>query len=365
MGGVYADVTGPGSATAARMAIEDFGGKLLGRPIQFMVADHQNKPDIAASIATKWFDAEGVTAIMDVAASSPALAAMNVADQRHKIVMLSGPGALAITNKNCTPTTVHWTYNTYGNAQTIGHAILQQGGKTWFFITADYTFGHALENDTSAVVRAAGGQVLGDVKAPLDNPDFSSMLISAQQSGADVIGLANGGNDTSNSVKQASEFGITRKQKVALLGAEINDVHAMGIDIAQNLLVAEAFYWDLNDGARAFAKRFYDKLHKMPNQLQAGLYSAVTHYLHAVQDAGTTDSAEVMQKMRDTPVNDFFTKNGHVRIDGMMVHEMYLFQVKTPAESKGDWDLYKVIATVPGDEAFQPLSESQCPLVKH
>ena len=365
MGGVYADVTGPGSATAARMAIEDFGGKLLGRPVQLMVADHQNKPNIAASIATEWFDAEGVTAIMDVAASSPALAVMNVADQRHKIVMLSGPGALAITNKNCTPTTVHWTYNTYGNAQTVGRAILRQGGKTWFFITADYTFGHALENDTAAVVKAGGGQVLGDAKAPLDNPDFSSMLISAQQSGADVIGLANGGNDTTNAVKQASEFGITRKQKIALLGAEINDVHAMGLDIAQNLLVAEAFYWDLDDGTRAFSKRFYERLHKMPNMLQAGLYSAVTHYLRAVQDAGTTDSATVMQKMRDTPVHDFFAKNGHVRIDGMMVHDMYLFQVKAPAESKGDWDIYKRVATVPGDQAFQPLSQSQCPLVKH
>jgi branched-chain amino acid transport system substrate-binding protein len=365
MGGVYADVTGPGSETAARMAIEDFGGKLLGRPVQFMVADHQNKPNVAASIATEWFDAGGVTAIMDVAASSPALAVMNVADQRHKIVMLSGPGALAITNKNCTPTTVHWTYNTYGNAQTVGRAILRQGGKTWFFITADYTFGHALENDTAAVVKAGGGRVLGDAKAPLDNPDFSSMLISAQQSGADVIGLANGGNDTTNAVKQASEFGITRKQRIALLGAEINDVHAMGLGIAQSLLVAEAFYWDLDDGTRAFAKRFYERLHKMPNMLQAGLYSAVTHYLRAVRDAGTTDSAAVMQKMRDTPVNDFFAKNGHVRIDGMMVHDMYLFQVKAPAESKGDWDIYKRVATVPGDQAFQPLPQSQCPLVRH
>ncbi|HST74318.1 MAG TPA: ABC transporter substrate-binding protein [Acetobacteraceae bacterium] len=366
MGGLYADVTGPGSETAARMAIQDFGGKLLGRPIQFMVADHQNKPDIAASIASKWFDSEGMTAIMDVAASSPALAVMNVADQRHKIVMLSGPGALAITNKNCTPTTVHWVYNTYGNAHTVGRAILRQGGKTWFFITADYTFGHALEADTSAVVKAAGGKVLGDAKAPLDTADFSSMLIIAQQSGADVIGLANGGNDTINAVKQASEFGISRgKQKIALLGANINDVHGMGLDIAQNLLVADAFYWDTDDATRAFAKRFYEKLHKMPNMLQAGLYSAVNHYLHAVQDAGTTDFAAVMQKMRDTPVNDFFTKNGHVRSDGMMVHDMHLFQVKTPAESKGDWDLYKLVSTVPADEAFQPLSQSQCPLVKH
>lgn len=367
MGGVYADVTGPGSETAARMAIEDFGSKVLGRPIQFMVADHQNKPDIAAAIATKWFDTEGVTALMDVASSSPALAVMNIADKRHKIVLLSSPGALAITNKNCTPTTVLWAYDTYGNAQTVGRAVLGQGGKSWFFITADYTFGHSLENDTAAVVRAGGGKVLGDAKAPLDNSDFSSMLVSAQQSGADVIGIANGGNDTINTVKQASEFGITRdgKQRIALLGANVNDVHGMGLDIAQKLLVADAFYWDTDDATRAFAKRFYEKLHKMPNMLQAGMYSAVSHYLHAVQDAGTTDSAAVMQKMRDTPVNDFFAKNGHVRIDGMMVHDMHLYQVKTPAESKGEWDIYKLVSTVPADQAFQPLSESQCPLVKH
>ncbi len=214
MGGVYADVTGSGSETAARMAIEDFGGKLLGRPIQFLVADHQNKPDIAAAVATRWYDQEGVTAIMDVASSSPALAVMNVADKRHRIVMLSGPGALAITNRNCIATAVHYTYNTYANAQTVGRAILQQGGKRWFFITADYTFGHALENDTAAVVKAAGGQVLGDAKAPLDNTDFSTMLLTAQQSGADVIGLANGGNDLVNTVKQASEFGLTRQAEI-------------------------------------------------------------------------------------------------------------------------------------------------------
>ncbi len=367
MGGVYADVTGPGSELAARMAIADFGGKVLGRPIEFTVADHQNKPDIAASIASRWFDSEGMTAIMDVAASSPALAVMNVADQRHKIVMLSGPGALAITNKSCTPTTVHWAYNTYGNAQTIGRAILQRGGKKWFFITADYTFGHALENDTGAVVKAGGGQVLGSAKAPLDTPDFSSMLITAQQSGADVIGMANGGNDTINAVKQASEFGITRSGKpmVALLGANINDTHGMGIDIAQNLLVADTFYWDLNDGTRAFAKRFYEKLHKMPNLLQAGLYSAVAHYLQAVQEAGTTDADPVMAKLHAMKVDDFFAQNGRVREDGMMVHDMHLFQVKTPAESKGEWDLYKLVATIPADEAFLPLSESQCKLVKH
>ncbi len=366
MGGVYADVTGPGSETAARMAIEDFGGKLLGHPIQFLVADHQNKPDIAAGIATRWYDEQGVTAIMDVASSSPALAVMNIADQRHKIVMLSGPGALAITNRNCIATAVHYSYSTYGNAQTVGRAILQQGGKTWFFITADYTFGHALESDASAVVKAGGGQVLGDAKAPLDNADFSSMLLSAQQSGAEVIGLANGGNDLVNTVKQASEFGLTRgKQKFAVLGANINDIHGMGLGIAENLEVADAFYWDTDDATRAWSKRFFDKLHKMPNMLQAGLYSATMHYLQAVTDAGTTDAAPVMQKMRDTPVNDFFAHDGHIRIDGLMVHDMHLYQVKTPAESKYPWDYYKLVATIPGDRAFLPLSESQCPLVKH
>ena len=365
MGGPYADVTGPGSEAAARMAIEDFGGKLLGHPIEFLVADHQNKPDIAAAIATRWYDQEGVTAIMDVAASSPALAVMNVADQRHKIVMLSGPGALAITNKNCIATAVHYVYNTYADAQTIGKALLAEGGKSWFFITADYTFGHALESDTTAVVKAGGGTVLGDAKAPLDNADFSSLLLQAQTSGADVIGIANAGSDLINTVKQAAEFGLTRgKQRIALLAAEINDVHGMGLPIAQNLLTVDAFYWDRGDATRAWSKRFYDRLHKMPNMLQAGLYSAVTHYLDAVRDAGTTDSAAVMQKMRDTPVNDFFAKDGHVRIDGMMVHDMYLFQVKTPAESKAPWDYYKLVSTVPADRAFLPLSDSQCPLVK-
>ena len=365
MGGAYADVTGAGSEAAARMAIDDFGGKLLGRPIEFLVADHQNKPDIAAGIATRWYDQEGVTAILDVAASSPALAVMNVADQRHKIVMLNGPGALAITNRNCIATAVHYVYNTYADAQTIGKAILAQGGKSWFFITADYTFGHALEHDTAAVVTTGGGRVLGDAKAPLDNADFSSLLLQAQTSGADVIGIANAGSDLINTVKQASEFGLTRgKQKIALLAAEINDVHGMGLPIAQNLLVVDAFYWDTDDATRAWSKRFFGKMGKMPNMLQAGLYSATLHYLHAVTDAGTTDAAPVMQKMRDTPVNDFFAHDGRIRVDGLMVHDMHLYQVKTPAESKAPWDYYTLVATIPGDRAFQPLSQSECPLVK-
>jgi branched-chain amino acid transport system substrate-binding protein len=366
MSSLYADLGGPGSTEAAKMAVADFGGTIAGKKIEVVSADHQNKPDVGAAIARQWFDQDGVDMITDLTTSSVALAVQEVAREKNKVILINGAASSDLTGKNCAPTSVHWTYDTTALANGTGSAVVKAGGKTWFFITADYTFGHALESDTSAVVKAAGGKVLGDAKAPLDNADFSSMLITAQQSGADVIGLANGGNDTINAVKQASEFGISRgKQKIALLGANINDVHGMGLDIAQNLLVADAFYWDTDDATRAFAKRFYEKLHKMPNMLQAGLYSAVNHYLHAVQDAGTTDSAAVMQKMRDTPVNDFFAKNGHVRIDGMMVHDMHLYQVKTPAESKGEWDIYKLVSTVPGDEAFQPLSQSQCPLVKH
>jgi branched-chain amino acid transport system substrate-binding protein len=365
MGSLYADVTGPGSELAARMAVEDFGGKVLGRPIELLVADHQTKADIAASIATKWFDTENVVALMDVAASSPALAVMNVANSRGKIVMLDGPGASSITNESCTATTVHYTYNTYAVAHAVTKAVLDQGGKSWFYLTADYTFGHQLESDSTDVVRANGGQVLGDAKAPITTADFSSYLLQAQQSKAQVIGLANAGADLINTVKQASEFGINRGgTRLASLGANINDIHGIGLEATQGMVLADAFYWDTDDQSRAFAKRFFDKLKKMPNMLQAGVYSSTLHYLQAVQAAGTTDSGPVMQKMRDAPINDFFAHNGHIRADGLMVHDMYLFQVKTPAESKAPWDYYKRLATIPGDDAFQPLALSRCPLVK-
>jgi branched-chain amino acid transport system substrate-binding protein len=365
MGSLYADVTGPGSELAARMAVADFGGKVLGRPIEVVVADHQTKADIAASIATRWFDAENVVALLDVAASSPALAVMNVANIRSKIVLLNGPGASSITNESCTPTTVHYVYNTYATSNAVAKAVMAQGGKTWFFLTADYTFGHQLEADSATVIKANGGQVLGDAKAPIATSDFSSYLLQAQQSKAQVIGLANAGSDLINSVKQASEFGITRGgTKLASLAANINDVHAIGLDATQGMVLSDAFYWDTDEKTRAFSKRFYDKLKKMPNMLQAGVYSSTLHYLQAVQAAGTTESGPVMQKMRDTPINDFFAQNGRIRADGLMVHDMYLFQVKTPAESKAPWDYYKRIATIPGDEAFQPLSLSRCPLIK-
>lgn len=365
MGSVYADVTGAGSELAARMAVEDFGGKVLGRPIEVLVADHQTKADIAASIATRWFDTENVIAILDVAASSPALAVMNVANSRSKIVILNGPGASSITNEACTPTTVHYTYNTYAVAHAVTKAVMDQGGKSWFYLTADYTFGHQLESDSADVVKANGGRVLGDVKAPIATADFSSYLLQAQQSKAQVIGLANAGADLINTVKQASEFGITQGgTRLASLAANINDIHGIGLDATQGMVLADAFYWDTDDQSRAFAKRFFAKLKKMPNMLQTGVYSSTLHYLQAVQAAGTTDSGPVMQKMRDAPVNDFFAHNGRIRADGLMVHDIYLFQVKTPAESKGPWDYYKRLATIPGEDAFQPLALSRCPLVK-
>lgn len=365
MGGLYADVTGIGSETAARMAVADFGGKVLGRPIEVLVADHQNKADVAAAIATKWFEADNVTALLDVAASSPALAAMNVANLRNKIIILDGPGASSITNESCIATAVHYTYNTYAVSHAVTKAVMDEGSKTWFYLTADYTFGHQLESDSTTVVKANGGKVLGDAMMPLATADFSSALLLAQQSKAQVIGLANAGTDLINAVKQASEFGITQGgAKLASLGAEINDIHSIGLNETQGMMLSDAFYWDMDKDTRAFANRFYDKLKKMPNMLQAGVYSSTMHYLQAVQAAGTTDSAPVMEKMRDTPINDFFAHNGHIRIDGLMVHDMYLFQVKKPAESKGPWDLYTKISTIPGDQAFQPLSESRCPLVK-
>ncbi|MDQ2804262.1 MAG: ABC transporter substrate-binding protein [Pseudomonadota bacterium] len=365
MSSVYADVTGAGSETAARMAVEDFGGKVLGRPIEVLVADHRNKPDIAATIANKWFDVDHVTALMDVAASSPALAAMSVAKSHNKIIMMSGPGATSITNEACIPTAVHYAYNTYALAHTTGKAVVAQGGKSWFFLAADYTFGQQLEADTASVVKSAGGQVLGDARAPIATSDYSSYLLQAQQSKAQVVGFALAGNDLVNSIKQAAEFGLNQGgQRLTGLLVYINDIHSLGLGATQGMTLSSAFYWDRNDGSRQWAQPFFKRLHKMPNMSQAGVYSATMHYLRAVQAAGTTETALVMRKMRDTPVDDFFAQNGHIRADGLMVHDMYLFQVKTPAESKSPWDLYKLAATIPGDQAFQPLSESKCPLVK-
>jgi branched-chain amino acid transport system substrate-binding protein len=365
MSSLYSDITGVGTETAAKMAIEDFGGTVLGRPIKVLAADHQNKPDIASAKAREWFDTGHVDALLDVAASATALAAMNVAKEKHKIVVMSGPGASTITGEACISTAIHWAYNTYALAHTTGGAVVKSGGDSWFFLTADYAFGAALEKDTAETVLANGGKVLGSVKAPLNTADFSSFLLQAQSSKAKIIGLANAGGDTINAIKQASEFGIQQGgQNLAGLLVYINDIHSLGLKATQGMMLTEAFYWDLNDETRAWSKRFYDKQKKMPNMSQAGVYSSTLHYLKAIAAAKTTDTDAVLAEMRKMPVNDVFAKNGRIREDGMMVHDMYLFQVKKPEESKGEWDTYKLVAKVPGDEAYIPLAQSKCPLVK-
>ncbi|WP_064576395.1 ABC transporter substrate-binding protein [Cupriavidus gilardii] len=366
MSGLYADVTGRGSATAAQMAIDDFGGKVLGRKIELVVADHQNKADIAANKAREWFDTDRVDAILDVAASAPALAVLEVAKQKNRIVVFSGPGTERLTNDLCTPISVHYAYDTYALANTTARAMVQRGGKSWYFLTADYAFGHTLQDSATTVVNETGGKVLGAARHPIGASDFASYLLQAQASKAQVVGLANAGGDSVNAIKAAHEFGLTRdnKQKLAGLLLYINDIHAIGLKTAAGLVLTEAFYWDMNDATRKWSRRYFDKLKKMPNMSQAGVYSSVMHYLKAVQAAGTDETAAVMKQMKAMPIQDFFTSNGRIREDGRMVHDMYLFEVKTQAESKYPWDYYKVLATVPGDQAFIPPSKSKCPLLK-
>jgi branched-chain amino acid transport system substrate-binding protein len=365
MSGPYADITGSGAETAAKMAAEDFGGEVLGRKIEILAADHLNKADLAANIARDMFDNQGVEMLYDVAASATALAAGEIAKARNKIVIFNGPGSIRLSNEACGPYTVHYVFDTYSQANVTGLAAVKQGLDTWFFITVDYAFGHDLEKDTVNVVQKAGGKVLGEVRHPLNSSDFSSYLLQAQASKAKVIGLANAGGDTINTIKQAAEFGIMKGgQKISPLLAFVTDIDSIGLQTAQGLLLAEAFYWDLNDQTRAFSKRFMARVGRVPGAAQAGVYSSVMHYLKAVKAAGTTDSAAVMKIMKATPINDMFARNGRIREDGRMVHDMYLFEVKKPSESKARWDDYKLLATIPGDQAFQPLSESRCPLVK-
>ena len=365
MSSLYADITGPGSLEAAKMAAEDFGGEVLGRKIEVIAADHLNKADLAANIARDMLDNQGVEMIYDVAASATALAAGEIAKQRGKIIIFNGPGSIRLSNEACGPYTVHYVFDTFAQANVTGLAAVQSGLDTWFFLTADYAFGQDLEKDTTNVVLKSGGKVLGSVRHPLNTSDFSSFLLQAQSSKAKVIGLANAGGDTVNAIKQAAEFGIMKGgQKLSPLLVFVTDIDSIGLDTAQGLLLAEAFYWDLNDETRAFSKRFMERVKRPPTSAQAGVYSSVTHYLQAVKAAGTTDSAAVMKMMKDTPINDFFAKGGRIREDGRMVHDMYLFEVKKPSESKGRWDDYKLLATVAGDQAFQSLEQSRCPLVK-
>ena len=362
--GTYSDIGGMGSVVAARMAAEDFGGKVLGVPIEILFADAQNKTDISAAKAREWFDVNKVDMITDLAASNVGLAVMKLGKEKNKVVINTGSASSQITGEDCNDRTVHWVYNTYALATGTGNAVLKQGGDSWFFITVDYAFRQALEKDTANVVKAGGGKVLGSVKHPFNSPDFSSFILQAQSSKAKVIGLANAGSDAINALKAARDFGVTKNQNIVGLLAFISDVHSLGLEYAQGMQLTEAFYWDMNDETRAWSKRFYEKHKRMPTMVQAGTYSAVNHYLKAVQAAGTSATDPVMAKMRSMPVNDFFAKNASIREDGQLMHDMYLFKVKTPAESKGPWDYYNVVSTIPAKEAFLPLSESKCSLVK-
>ena len=366
MSSLYADVTGPGTVAAAQLAIADFGGKVLGKPIQLVFADHQNKADIAASKAREWFDRDQVDAILDVAASGPALAVAQVAKEKNRIAVFSGPGSGRLTNDACTAVTVHYAYDTYALANLTARAVVANGGDTWFFLTADYTFGTTLEKDATDVITANNGKVLGSIRHPLNASDFSSFLLRAQASGAKVVGLANAGGDTINAIKGAREFKLTAdgKQRLAGLLVYINDIHTLGLEAAQGMLLTTGFYWDRNDASRKFSRRYFEKMKKMPNMSQAGTYSAVMHYLQAIQAAGTDETGAVMAKMKALPINDFYATNGRIRADGRMVHDMYLYEVKKPSESTYPWDYYKPIATIPADKAFQPLATSSCPLIK-
>jgi branched-chain amino acid transport system substrate-binding protein len=364
MSGLYADIGGKGSVEAAKMAAED-AGNVLGQPVQVISGDHQNKPDVGANIARQWYDTDGVDVITDVPTSSVALAINEVSREKKKLALWSGPATSDLTGPKCNPYAASWVYDTYALAHVTGSAVVKSGGDTWFFITADYAFGHALERDTADVVKAAGGKVVGDVNVPLSTPDFSSFLLQAQASKAKIIGLANAGGDTINSIKQGAEFGIVEGgQKFAGLLMFITDVHSLGLKTAQGLQLSGPFYWDMNDETRAFSKRFAQRVGHPPTFTQAGVYSAMHHYLNAVKALNSKDPDKVMAKMRETPINDFMTKNGKLRIDGRVIRDFYLFEVKKPSESKGPWDYYKLIRTVPGDEAFRPLDKGDCPLVK-
>jgi branched-chain amino acid transport system substrate-binding protein len=362
--GVYADLN-LGEVEAVQMAVEEVGGKVLGRPIEVLSADHQTKPDIGASIARRWYDVDGVKMITGLGTSSVALAVRKISQEKGLIDINTGAASADLTGPACSETGAHWVYDTYALAHVTGDALVKAGGDSWFFLTADYAFGHALERDVTEVVKAAGGKVLGGVKHPLSTQDFSSFLLQAQESKAKVIGLANAGQDTINSIKQAGEFGIVKGgQKLAGLLVFSTDVQSLTLPVAQGLVLTESFYWDLNDETRAWTKRFRAKRDKIPSMLTAGAYSATLHYLKAVQAAGTDEPKTVMAKMREMPVNDVMTKNGKLREDGRLVRDMYLFQVKSPQESKNKDDIYKLIATVPGDKAYRPMSEGKCPFVK-
>jgi len=362
--GVFSSLSGEGSIEATRMAVEDFGGKAAGKPIEIIHADHQNKTDIGAAIARRWFDVDGVDVIIDVPNSAIVLAVQQLAKEKNRVLLVSTAGTADLTGKACSPVGVHWTWDTYAFAASSAKSIVQRGGDSWFFLTADFAFGHAMQRDATRFIEAAGGKVVGGVSHPLNTADFASFLLQAQSSRAKVVALANGGTDMTNSIKQAAEFGIPQGgQRLAALAAFITDVHAVGLAGAQGLLLTTSFYWDRTEESRQWSKRFFARRGVMPTQTQAGVYSAVTHYLKAVDALGSDEAKAVVAKMRDMPIHDFFTDRGFIRPDGRMVHDMYLVEVKKPEESRYPWDYYKILQTILGEEAFRPMDDGGCPLL--
>ncbi|MBI1891177.1 MAG: ABC transporter substrate-binding protein [Burkholderiales bacterium] len=365
MSGVYSDLGGLGSVTAAKMAVEDFiATKKPSFKVDVVYADHLNKADIGASKVREWYDREGVDMVTDALNSGVALAAGKITAEKNRVIMNVGAATTRLTNEDCNANTVHYAYDTYALATGVAKAAVKQGGDSWFFLTADYAFGQSMEKDASDVVKSAGGKVVGSVRHPLNASDFSSFLLQAQNSKAKIIGLANAGGDTINAVKSAAEFGITKNQTIAPLLLFLNDIHAMGLQSTQGMMLTEGFYWNLNKETRDWSRRYFSRMKRMPNMLHAGVYSAVTHYLNTIAAAGTDEASAVMKRMKTTPINDFYAKNGRIREDGRMVHDMYLMQVKKPAESKEPWDYYNVLATIKGEDAFQPLSASRCSMIK-
>ncbi|MCC8936713.1 ABC transporter substrate-binding protein [Bradyrhizobium sp. Arg68] len=365
MSGQFSHESGEGAVTAVKMAVEDFGGKVLGKPIEVVVADHQNKPDTASALARKWFDVERVDMIANLINSSIALTVSGLAKEKNRIAIINGSGSSRLTGDACTPNSIHYAYDTYALARGTGTALAKAGKKSWYFLTADYAFGHALEADTSAIVKAMSGEVIGSTRYPPEAFDQSSFLLQAQSSKAQVVALAGSGNVLVNSIKSAQEFGIPAGgQTLAGLLVWITDVKSLGLSAAQGLVLTNAFYWDRDDETRAWSKRFYERMKRMPHMGDAGDYSSTIHYLKAIEAAGTDEAMAVMSKMRELPINDFFAKNGRIREDGRMVHDMYVYEVKKPSESKSDWDFYKLREVIPGDQAFRPLKDSACPLVK-
>ena len=366
MSGTYRDLSGPGGLEALKMAVEDFGGQVNGKKIVIFNADDLNKPDVGANTVRQWIDEKNVDVVTGLVATSVVMAVNKIVEQENKLALISGSASSSLTNEYCSPNHIHWVYDTYALSNGTARAVLQEGGKDWFILAADYAFGHSLEADITNVVETGGGKVVGKVRHPFPSNDFSSYILQAQGSGAEVVALANAGADMVNALQTASQFGLTQSgQKLAGMVVFLNDVHSMGLDVTQGLMLTTGWYWDMNDETREWAQRYHKRVGRMPSMTHAGVYSSTLHYLNAVKETDSDDSQVVRAKMIETPINDMFAKNGVLREDGRMVHDMYLAQVKTPAESKSEWDLYKILRTIPADQAYRPLAQSQCKLIKN